>query len=72
MLSTSFMLFTGCYVLAGEGTLIIKAFHKDKHQCCILIRGPLRNDRIINAECSQQKCCGQCGSKLVLSQISSV
>lgn len=57
------MLFTGCNVLAGEGTLIIKAFHKGKHQCCILMHGPVGSDRIINAECSQQKC-GECGSEL--------
>lgn len=54
-LGTSFMLFTGCYVLAGEGTLIIKAFHKGKHQRCILIHGPAGSDRIINAGCSQQE-----------------
>lgn len=60
VLSTSFMLFTGCNVLAGEGTLIIKAFHKGKHQRCILIHGPVGSDRIINAECSQQECYGEC------------
>ncbi len=53
MLSTSFMLFTGCNVLAGEGTLIIKAFHKGKHQQCISIRGHVGSDRITDAECSQ-------------------
>lgn len=46
MLSTSFMLFTGCNVLAGEGTLIIKPFHKGKHKGCILIHGPVESDRI--------------------------
>lgn len=69
VLSTSFMLFTGCNVLAGEGTLIIKAFHKGKHQRCILIHGPVGSDRIINAECSQQECCDECGSELVFFKI---
>lgn len=59
------MLFTGCNVLAGEGTLIIKAFHKGKHHCCILIHGPVGSDSVINAECSQQDCCGDCDSELV-------
>lgn len=67
LLSTSFMLFTGCNVLAGEGTLIIKAFHKGKHGCCILIHGPVGSDSVINAECSQQECCGECDSELVSS-----
>ncbi len=55
------MLFTGCNVLAGEGTLIIKAFHKGKHQRCISIHGHVGSDRITDIECSQQECCGECG-----------
>lgn len=56
------MLFTGCSVLAGEGTLIIKASHKGKHHGCILIHGAVGRGRISNAECSQQDCCGECES----------
>lgn len=52
------MLFTGCSVLAGEGTLIIKASHKGKHHGCILIHGAAGSGRI-SSQCSQQDCCGE-------------
>lgn len=60
------MLFTGCSVLAGEGTLIIKASHKGKHHGCILIHGAVGSGRISNAECSQQDCCGECEAHSLL------
>jgi len=63
VLSTSFMLFTGCNVLAGEDTLIIKASHKGKHRRCILIQGPVGSERTINTECCRQECYDVHGSE---------
>lgn len=49
MFGTSLMLFTARSVLAGEGTLIIKASHKGKQQCWILMLGPVGSEWTVNA-----------------------